>query len=111
MSYALINAVCLVIVALLLFWLWRRTRDIWSCANVLSACFGLPVLGSQVWSRLTESPFALTPETLRLLYTGWIAFLLGMAITVRPPPRSQGAARITPVGRQARLVPTCINRS
>jgi oligosaccharide repeat unit polymerase len=98
MSHAFINTGCLVMVALVLFWLWRRTRDIWSCANVFSACFGLTVLGSQVWSWLTESPFNPTPETVLLLYTGWIAFLLGVAIMVRRrPPQPLYAPRIIPV--------------
>lgn len=104
MSYALINACGLVIVVFILFFLWRRTRDLWSCANVLSACFSLPVLGGQVWCRVTESPFAPTPETVLLLYTGWIAFLLGMAIVVRSrSTRSPCATRITPVN--PRLAP------
>jgi oligosaccharide repeat unit polymerase len=98
MNYALINAGCLAIVALLLFWLWRRTRDTWSCANILSGCFGLTVLGSQVWYELIESPFAPTPETVLLLYAGWIAFLVGMAITARRRlSQPMRVARITPV--------------
>jgi oligosaccharide repeat unit polymerase len=105
MSYALINTGCLVIVALILFWLWRRTHDFLSCANIFSACFSIPVLGSQVWCRLTENPFYPTPKTVLLLYTGWIAFLLGMAITLRRrPPQRLCAARITPVGRYAKRV-------
>jgi oligosaccharide repeat unit polymerase len=104
MSYTLINTVCLSIVALILFSLWRRTHDLLSCANIFSACFSLPVLGSQVWCRLTENAFNPSPKTVLLLYTGWIAFLLGMAFAVRKLPHRLGEAEITPVGRYAKAV-------
>jgi oligosaccharide repeat unit polymerase len=104
MSYFLINTGCLGIVALILSSLWRRTHDFLICANIFSACFAFLVLGSQVWCRLTDNPFYPTLKTVLLLYTGWITFLLGMAITVRRPPQGPEADRITPVGRKAKWV-------
>lgn len=105
MSFFLINTGGLATVAFLLLWLWRQTHEVMSCANIFSASFGLPVIGSQVWCRLTESIYQPTPQTVALLYAGWIAFLLGMAITVRRVrhPRSS-VTRFMPVGRHARLV-------
>jgi len=104
MNYALINTGCLGFVTLILFSLWRRTHDYLLCANIFSACFAFLVLGSQVWCHLTGNPFYPTPKTVLLLYTGWITFLLGMAITVRRLPQGPEADRITPVGRNAKWV-------
>lgn len=104
MSYFLINTGCLSIVALILFSLWLRTHDYLLCANIFSACFAFLVLGSQVWGWMTGNPFYLTPKTVLLLYTGWIMFLLGMAIMVRRQPQGPEAVRITPVGRNAKWV-------
>jgi oligosaccharide repeat unit polymerase len=95
MNYTIVNTGGLIIVTLLLVWLWRRTHDLLSFANVFSVSFSLPVLGGQIWYGLIESPFVPTPDTVLLLYAGWIALLLGAAIVVRRRPRSPSAMRIT----------------
>src|SRR5579863_3293022 len=97
MTYTLVNTGGLIIVALLLLWLWGKTHDFLSFANVFSVSFSLPVLGGQLWYGLIDSPFAPTPDTVLLLYVGWVALLLGAAIVVRRRLRPVYAAGITPV--------------
>src|ERR1700691_1326394 len=83
MTLTSVNISCIAMVSLLLLWQWDRTRDLWSCGNVFSASFGFTLLGSQLWSRWSENAYQLTPTTLLLLYSGWIAFLLGVAVPLR----------------------------
>ena len=100
-----VNITCIAMVSLLLLWQWSKTRDMWSCGNVFSASFGFTLLGSQMWSRWNEGAYQLTPATLLLLYCGWIAFLLGMAVTLRrrSPQRLQHPASIVPVRPRAAI--------
>jgi oligosaccharide repeat unit polymerase len=95
MNYTLVNTVGLMVVTALLVWLWQKTHDILSFANVFSVSFGVPVLGSQIWYGLIESPYVPTPDTVALLYAGWISLLLGAAIVVRRQPKTLHVARIT----------------
>ncbi len=102
MDYTTVNFLGLSMVVLLLFWLWQKTRDVFSFPNVFSASFSLPVLGGQLWYRFTENPYQPTPDTVLLFYGAWIALLLGAATVIRRSPRT---VKITPVdGRIGKLV-------
>jgi oligosaccharide repeat unit polymerase len=96
-----VNLACMAMVSLLLLWQWRKTQDLWSCGNVFSASFGFTLLGSQLWSGWSEEAYQLTAATLLLLYSGWIAFLLGMAVTLRRSPPQQHPAGMVPVRSKA----------
>lgn len=105
MNYTTINIAGLGTVALILFWLYRKTRDAWLFTTFFSAAFGTPVIGSQVWYLMTENAHAPSESTVALLYGAWAALLLGGALTVRRQPRRTEPLKISPINpRSASLV-------